>query len=42
MAVKVLLSALMAFVIYFFTISMHGANIITWIYGAFYCIFLSA
>ncbi|HOE09436.1 MAG TPA: 4Fe-4S binding protein [Treponemataceae bacterium] len=35
MAVKVLLSALMAFVIYFFTISMHGANIITWIYGAF-------
>lgn len=35
MAVKVLLSALMAYVIYFFTISMHAGNIISWVYGAF-------
>ncbi|HOS30891.1 MAG TPA: hypothetical protein PLR39_08775, partial [Treponemataceae bacterium] len=35
MAVKVLLSALMAFVIYFFTISLRSADIITFVYAGF-------
>lgn len=35
MVAKILLSGLMAYIIYFFTISLHVANSVSWLYGIF-------